>query len=225
MVRKLEGDLRYSEVSPSKLKANPWNSNKLAPDAEAKLQQSIERFGLYRPIVVREADGSKLEIIGGQHRWEVAKKLKIKKVPIVNLGSVSDAVAKEVGLVDNSRYGQDDSELLNSIIKDLLTDSSTEELTSFLPMSGEDIDHLMGVEQIDFNMLDPDDDEVNLDIEPELPSAPNSQIMRFKLHVIDAENVTNYIEKIMTREGYNGPDHLSNAGDALVYIIKELQSE
>ena len=222
MRSRVENDLKYSQVCPTRLKPNPWNSNKLSPDAEEKLEQSIHRFGLYRPIVVRQVRGSrKLEIVGGQHRWEIAKKLKIKKVPIVNLGNVSDVVSKEIGLVDNARYGQDDSELLNNIIKDLVNNTSKEDLTSFLPMTNEDITSLIEIEEIDFDMLDPDDDEVNLDAEPDVQHAPSHQIMRFKVHVRDAEAVTEYIEKIMTREGYAGPDHLMNAGDALVQIVKE----
>ncbi|MEZ6841329.1 ParB/RepB/Spo0J family partition protein [Acinetobacter baumannii] len=64
---------------------------------------------MFKPIVVRQLDNGTLQIIGGEHRALVAKQMKVDKVPAFNLGKISDVEAKEIGLLDNGRYGSDDA--------------------------------------------------------------------------------------------------------------------
>ena len=53
-------------------------------------------------------------------------------------------------------------------------------------------------------------------------SAPTSQIMRFKVPIGDAPAIEKLIEATMKSQGFNGGDSLSNAGDALVYLLGKL---
>src|SRR5690606_13838396 len=95
---------KFSSVSPQELEANPWNTNMMSPENEAKLEVSIDRNGIFRPIIVREVAGStKLQVIGGEHRWEIARRKGMAEIPIVNLGPISDEQAKEIGIIDNAR--------------------------------------------------------------------------------------------------------------------------
>jgi hypothetical protein len=55
---------------------NPWNPNKMPEGTLKKLKLSIEKFGLFNAILVREK-GTKYEIIDGEWRWKAFKELKI----------------------------------------------------------------------------------------------------------------------------------------------------
>ena len=59
--------------------------------------------------------------------------------------------------------------------------------------------------------------------EPEKKPSKTHQIMRFKVPIEDADDVTDHFEKIMQEQGFTEADSLTNAGDALVWLIKEGQ--
>ena len=110
-------------IKTSELNPNSWNTNIVSPDNQQKIEESIRRFGMFKPLVCRTLENGQIEIIGGQHRWEAAKALGIEIVQIVNLGVIDDKKAKEISLVDNGRYGSDDALRLADLLKnlDLLT--------------------------------------------------------------------------------------------------------
>ena len=81
-------------VPPAQLKPNPWNTNKLSPEAEGKLDNSLLEFGLYKPIICRELPDGSLQILGGEHRTRAASRAGHATVPVVNLGQISDVRAK-----------------------------------------------------------------------------------------------------------------------------------
>ena len=110
--------IKVETLAPERLSPNPWNTNVVSPENQQKLNASIKRFGMFKPIVVREIDGT-LEIIGGQHRWEAAVEMKLPEVPVVNLGRITDKKAKEISLVDNGRYGADDTLQLAELLDDI----------------------------------------------------------------------------------------------------------
>jgi ParB family chromosome partitioning protein len=63
------------------LHPNPWNTNVVTPENEKRIEESIKRLGLFKPVTVRELTDGRLEILGGQHRWEAARRLGYKEVP------------------------------------------------------------------------------------------------------------------------------------------------
>lgn len=215
----MNSELKIDWVSPNKLTKNTWNSNVVDPENEAKIEASMDRFGMFKPILVREHEGS-LEILGGEHRVSIAVKKGLLSVPIINLGPIDDDKAKEIGLVDNGRYGSDDAYLLNDLIQSL---SDQDSLTTFLPMSNDDIDTLFASSSIDVDELTFDDDDDNTEdnlSETNSSSIQTHQIMRFKVPVEDADAVMQQIDQIIKEQNFTESDSLTNAGDALVYLIK-----
>ena len=81
-----------------------------------KLVKAIRRDGFILPILVRPMkdpkklkQGLKWEIIDGEHRWSVAEaELEMSRVPVLNLGEVSDAKAKEITIRANTLKGEFD---------------------------------------------------------------------------------------------------------------------
>ena len=214
--------VQYLEVLVGDLRPNPFNSNRVSPENEKKIRASIERNGLFRPIIVREvASVAGYEIIGGQHRWEQAIEIGLTVVPIANLGLISDKQAKEIGVIDNARYGVDDTLSLASILREI---GNPEELQSFLPYGDMDLTAIFSAQSIDLDDLDVGQDELKIEAdEPDDAPAPKPTkthtIMRFKIGLSDAERITRLIAKTQKEQGLTTADELTNAGDALVHLL------
>lgn len=118
------------QISPHDLRPNPWNTNSVPPDAMEKLVASLERHGWVKPVLARRS-GAGLEILGGQHRVEAAKQLGHDTVPVIILEGVTDNRAKEIGLIDNARYGEDDANGLAALLEEL---GGVFEMAEFLPI-------------------------------------------------------------------------------------------
>ena len=211
-------DLEVQMLDPSKLTPSPWNTNVVSPDNEAKLEESIKRFGMFKPVVVRQLDDGTLQIIGGEHRASVAARMGLKQVPVVNLGVISDQKAKEISLVDNGRYGADDTLQLAELLESL---GGADELASYMPYSETDLASIFSSVNIALDDLDiPDADEAAPSLPKEKPIQTH-QIMRFKVPVDDVGDITELIERTMKAQKFTEEDSLTNAGDALVYLLKK----
>lgn len=208
--------LETTLVEPNDLRPNPWNTNIVSPDNEEKLKASLKRFGFFRPILCRETASGDLEIVGGEHRWQAAKSLGYDKVPVINLGAIDDDRAKEIGLVDNGRYGSDDAIALAELLDGLTDDVST--LSAFLPQSETELSSLFSSVSIDLDDLDLDD-EPSDPVEKTTKAPKTHQIMRFKVSLEDAETLSALIEKTQSKQGFDKADQLTNAGDALVHLL------
>ena len=206
--------MKLLNIDPKDLSPNPWNTNQVDPDNMERLSASLERHGWVKPALVRET-ALGFQILGGQHRVEAAIDLGHDTVPVINLGDISDVKAKEIGLIDNARYGQDDALELAELLTDL---GGPDALAVFLPIGEEDLANL--ATEIDDEDID---DLLNGDDEPsEKQEKPKKthQIMRFKIPVADADEVQDFFEKIMDNQDFTEADSLTNAGDALLHVVK-----
>lgn len=209
-------------LPPASLVPNPWNTNVVSPDNEAKLEESIRRFGMFKPVVVRELDDGSLQIIGGEHRASAAQRMGIKTIPVVNLGRIDDHRAKEISLVDNGRYGADDTLQLAELLEGL---GKVDELASFMPYSETDFASIFSSVNIALDDLDLDDAE---ETAPSLPKEKPIQthvVMRFKVPVDDQSWIVDLIEKTMKCQKFTDEDSLTNAGDALVHLLKTISQD
>ncbi|OCP21920.1 MULTISPECIES: ParB/RepB/Spo0J family partition protein [unclassified Ensifer] len=218
------------ELDPKLLTPNPWNTNIVTPENEAKLEESIRRLGFFRPAVVREIANSGnsenailYEILGGEHRAQVAAKLGLSTIPVVNLGPIDDLKAKEIGIADNSRYGMDDQFAFADLIKGM---GNADQLKDFLPYTEHDFADLFTTSEIDIDSLgldenfekEPENEPDGEDIAP--TKAPKTHtIIRYKVANRDAEDITALIERTMKDNGFTSSDDLTNAGDALVHLL------
>lgn len=209
--------MKHIETSPTALQANPWNTNEVSPENAEKLRVSITKFGMFKPIVCRELEDGSLQILGGQHRCEVATEMGLETVPVFNLGRLGDQQAKEIGLIDNSRYGTDDAIGLAELLKEL----GAEDMSDLLPFSDSEIDLMMSAADVDFDDLEPDDDDLGDDAgaEPEERAPKTHRVLRFKVPIGDDERISELIEKVQKKHGYTEADQLTNAGDALVHLL------
>lgn len=107
------------QVEVANLRPNTWNTNSVGAQNFEKLKGSIEKLGFFKPILARELDGGVFEILGGEHRWRAAMEQGISTVPVISVGKINDLVAKQMSLVDNERYGEDDQVALQRLIEEI----------------------------------------------------------------------------------------------------------
>jgi ParB-like chromosome segregation protein Spo0J len=208
-------EIKNLAIDPKKLTKNPWNTNMVDPENQTKLDNSVKRFGMFKPIICRELANGALQILGGEHRVESSIRLGFKEIPIINLGKISDDKAKEISLVDNGRYGIDDTLQLAELLKEL---GEFEDISSYMPYSNDDLNSIFSSTSISLDELElPDSDE--LPILPTSSKVQTHQIMRFKVPMEDAAAVQSVIESIMKTQGFMDDDSLMNAGNALVYLV------
>ncbi|MCM3664451.1 nucleoid occlusion protein [Mesobacillus subterraneus] len=65
-----------------------------------ELARTIHIHGVIQPIVVREYDHDKFEIIAGERRWRAMKKLEWEEVPAI-VKNLSDSETASVALIEN----------------------------------------------------------------------------------------------------------------------------
>ncbi|WP_276122706.1 ParB/RepB/Spo0J family partition protein [Pararhizobium qamdonense] len=225
---------KMMELDPTLLQPNPWNTNILTPENEAKLEESIKRLGFFRPAVVREiaispnSDLPTHQILGGEHRAQIAGKMGHLTIPVMNLGPIDDLKAKEIGIADNARYGLDDQMAFADLIKSM---GNADQLKDFLPYTEHDFADLFTTTEIDLDSLgleenfEKDEEKDDVSEKPVQPKAPKTHtIIRYKVSNRDAEDLTALIERTKTDNGFTSSDDLTNAGDALVHLLLNRQA-
>ena len=203
-------------VAPGELQPNPWNSNRVSPEMELRLEESMRRNGCYKPIICRELEDGSLQIIGGEHRSRTAERLGIVEVPVINLGRISDAKAKEIGLVDNGRYGEDDPLMLGEILKDLGVD----EVMTYMPFHNDDLAGLFSAGDVDLDdiQIDGEDDKKTEQLQPERQALTHA-VLRFKVPIAEQESLQKYIEHVISKQGLKDSDSMLAAGMALMAVV------
>ena len=209
--------IKIEYFPPGSLKPNPWNSNRVGPEMEARLEASIREFGFIKPIVCREVEGVGLQIIGGEHRARKAVEMGIESIPVVVLKDVDDMRAKALGVADNGRYGEDDVLKLASILGDL--DAS---MLGLVPFDEQDLAGIFASSSVNLDDLGFDD---SIDLAGELPPADaprptiTHEVMRFKVPVEDRARVEKLIQQVIKSKGFSAEsDSMVAAGMALVEI-------
>lgn len=193
------------KLNPFDLKANPWNSNRVDRKNFEKLKKSLQSLSCFKPVIVRTLPDGTYQILGGYHRNEAAKELGFKTVPVLNIGSkIDDDRAKEISLVDNTRYGEDDAEALSKLLDSFETD-----------LLAEIIPDMPTVE-----LPDTDDALAKLDEEMKALKEEESdfKMLKFKLPIDKAEEIEAVLSRIAYDFDYKYPDGYSNFNEALHHL-------
>lgn len=209
--------LRIDDVDPNLLSKNPWNTNVVSPDNDEKLSSSIDRLGFFKPIIVRETPAGRLEVLGGEHRWQHAIAKGLPTVPVTNLGPIDDKTAKEISLVDNGRYGQDDTLKLAALLDSI---GDPQDLSTFMPYSSADLEMIFSSVTVSLDDLELDDDDDRAPAPTSTKKVQEFQFMKFKVPIDDAATVKAKIDDIIKTQKYDDHDSLANAGMALVDLCR-----
>jgi ParB/RepB/Spo0J family partition protein len=140
----------FRTVPIDQLAANPWNPNRMDAFMFEREVASIEEFGFVDPITCRSVAGG-YEIIDGEHRWNAARSLGLKTVPIIDLGEVPDQKAKKLTIVLNELRGQIVQADLGALIANLLSEENAGELAKSLPFTQEALEHLASMPEFSWD--------------------------------------------------------------------------
>jgi len=170
----------FEWVDIGSISPNPWNPNAMEPEMYAKAIESIHEFGFVDPLTVRTTiglspsqgkgdwlDSVRYEIIDGEHRWKAAKdhgaciRAKdgwerhrgLKRLPITNLGMVSDEDAKQLTIVLKETRGTYDPKKMGALLIDLIAIRPLAELTTVLPFDKAKIEELAELPTVDFESV------------------------------------------------------------------------
>ena len=214
--------MQFEWVNPESLIPNPWNTNHLTPEAELKLEISIARNDMFKPVLIRSLEDGTHQLLGGAHRAAAALRMGKPTIPAINLGVISDIKAKEISVIDNARYGYDDASALSALLEEI---GSFSELASFMPFDVSQLDAMSAVRGVDIESIDLDNldlDEESADPIETMTRAPKTHVvMRFKVPIDDQSVIESRIKRVISEQELSDSDSLVNAGDALVWLIRD----
>ncbi|MCU0660392.1 MAG: DNA modification methylase [Candidatus Pacebacteria bacterium] len=104
--------LTIEHVKVSELKANEYNPKVFDDRAKNQIEESIKRFGFVDPLICNSAPNRKNILIGGHGRLKIAKRLKMKTVPVVYVNIPDIEREKELNVRLHKNQGEFDLELL-----------------------------------------------------------------------------------------------------------------
>ena len=197
------------EIEVESLHPNPWNPNRMSEEMYHKLRAYIRREGMVEPIVVRPLDDG-YQILGGYHRWRIAKELGYETVPCAVV-DLDDRRAKVLSVNLNEMKGQSVSLLLSELIHDLSQELTLEDLETQLPYSEAELKDVLEIMKI------PDGLEAYLDDEVAKAERERPHILSFVVE--DVESVEKAIEEALQAGGG------LTRGKALVEIAQSYLSE
>lgn len=70
------------------------------PEALEELAESISRYGLLQPLVVRPINGGRYQLVAGERRWRASRIAGLNSVPAL-VRELSDGETAEIALVEN----------------------------------------------------------------------------------------------------------------------------
>lgn len=128
--------MRVIDVPEEQLFDAPRNANRMEPEMYDRLVESVRRFGLLQPVLVRRRGGRagdpeiplELEIVAGHHRVHAAREAGLKSIPCLDVSGLSPEQIETLRLALNRIHGNPDLAIVADVLKDL-TEHGIEDLT------------------------------------------------------------------------------------------------
>lgn len=122
--------LKIEYVDIEKLRPSAYNPRTWDTEQEKQLMASIKSYGFVDPVIANSYPKRKEILVGGHFRWAVAKKLGIKRIPVVYLNIPDLEREKALNIRLNKNTGSFDLEALAKFSEEFLSNVgfSSEEL-------------------------------------------------------------------------------------------------
>ena len=140
--------MQLINLSIDSIVAADWNPNQMEPVMASRLSNSIQRFGLVAPLVVRQIYVDRYETIGGAQRLRIVQELGFSNVPCVVVNA-DGAEARLLSQCLNRIAGEDELGSKAELIRELLSSLPEEEVTRLLPETTESLSALASLGQED----------------------------------------------------------------------------
>ena len=140
--------MKNVDISLTELRPAPWSPNQMDETMMSRLRESISKYGLVEPLVVRKIDEKRYEVLSGNQRLKVLEDLDFKWVPCV-IVELDDARAMLLAQALNGLRGEDDLALKGALLKEILSSVSEDEVLSLLPETTESLKSLSMINEMD----------------------------------------------------------------------------
>jgi len=130
--------MKISELSLDQLKEAPWNPNHMDRDMMGRLRESIRRYGIAAPLVVRPIERDTYQVLSGNQRFRVLRSMGFETAPCVVV-DVNDADAMLLAQAMNDLHGDDDLGLKGALFEKVLATVSEDRVLSLLPETVESL--------------------------------------------------------------------------------------
>ena len=144
-VRLSEHGMRLQEIPVDDLRPNPWNPNEMDDETFNRLAEELNPetgTGFIDPIQVVPMDDGSFQIIGGEHRWRVAKVLGFATVPAVVMDTSKwsdEDLRKFVTTRLNALRGNVNPEKFMKLYMDLASRHEAEALQALMGFTDEEV--------------------------------------------------------------------------------------
>ena len=128
---------------------NPWNPNQMDKKTLKAEKESIEKYGVVAPIIVRPLK-NKYQIIDGEHRYIVCSELGYKLIPSVIIDGLENKDAKKLTIILNETKGSNDKIELGKLLGELEKDFG-DNLKIGLPFNDTDLNDLIEFGNVDWD--------------------------------------------------------------------------
>ena len=101
-----EVNIPHAQQTPQSIEVTAIQAGRNQPRQEFSQEElsdlvlSVQRKGILQPLLVRQIQTGRFEIIAGERRWRAAKLANLDRVPVVII-NCNDQEALEIGLIEN----------------------------------------------------------------------------------------------------------------------------
>ncbi len=126
----------------------PWNPNRMDNVSTQRLRESINRYGLVQPLVVRPTGKADYEVLSGNQRLGILIEEHARTVPCV-IVDLDDSEAMLLAEALNCIRGEDDLCLKGTVFKKILENVPQQQVLSLLPETANSLKALATIGQED----------------------------------------------------------------------------
>jgi len=185
----------FNLIPVKKLVKAGWNYKDEDSEEAAELMDALEanfkRNGQVENILVRELDTGFYEVINGNHRYDIARRVELKELMCFNFGKISLVEAKRITLETNELNFKADPLKLAAVIGELTDEYDMGELLSSLPFDENEVENFNKL----LNFSWEDDDAPKDDDSGEGDGKKDWRVMKFDLPIQVAEQLEDQIER------------------------------
>ena len=136
------------EIPIDKLREAVWNPNYMDEVNRDRLIESLSRYGLVEPLVVRPGEDSSYEVLSGNQRLKAISSMGFNSVPCVVV-DLNDAETMLLAQALNNLRGEDDQVMKGTLLKKVLASIPEDRVLSLLPETTESLRSLVEFNQTD----------------------------------------------------------------------------
>ena len=140
--------MKVNELPIENLIEATWNPNHVDERGHNRLKESLSRYGLVEPLVVRPKEDSSYEVLSGNHRFKAIRNMGFSSIPCVVV-NLDDAEAMLLAQTLNGLHGEDDQAQKGELFKNILASIPENKVLSLLPETTESLRSLASFSQLD----------------------------------------------------------------------------